>query len=240
MNAIAKRPQPGDTVPAHVSSGGKTWEQNITLKDGSMVVSREDLELLGGGNADKGRYQLRLMIKMERDRTPFLGPSTRPTSVRWPTQADEPAMLDLLMADIAENAACVAPPNENRVMEHIQLCTRKKLGAGGVIDGKDGKLVGCVLLMPNQWWWSKQYFYQEVVLFVHPDHRKGTSHIQDLLQFQRWWVDEQSKGFGFQVYLLCGVLGVNHVREKTMLYRRKFRQVGTAFLYPSPFRSDRT
>ncbi len=39
-------------------------------------------------------------------------------------------------------------------------------------------------------------------------------------------------------FLLCGVLGVNKVREKIALYRRHFRQVGIACLYPSPFERD--
>jgi hypothetical protein len=38
---------------------------------------------------------------------------------------------------------------------------------------------------------------------------------------------------------MCGVLGVSHVREKIMLYRRKFRQAGAVFVYPSPFAEDK-
>lgn len=239
MSAALKiRPEPGDRVTAHVATGNKTVVQQITLMDGSMVVSPEDLALLGNGSPEKGRTQLRLMIAMERDRSVASGPTEKPATVRAATPADEQAILDLLLLDVAENAAHVAPPDEARILAHIQHGTQKKGGIIGVIDGPDGKPVACCVMIELQWWWSRQYCFQELVLFVHPDHRKS-NHLRDLLNFQRWVSDAMTKNFGYRVYLLCGVLGVHHVREKIMLYKRKFRQAGAIFIYPSPFAGDR-
>jgi hypothetical protein len=227
-------------VRAHVTVNGKTRVEQVTLMDGSMVVSPEDLALLGNGSAEKGRYQLRLMIAMERQpaRQVVMGPTEKPATVRAAVPADEAALLELLMLDVKENAEQVAPPDEGRIMAHIMHCTRRKGGIAGVIDGPDGKPVACNLLVNCQWWWSNSWYYQELVLFVHPEHRKS-NHLRDLLNFQRWVSDAQTKGFGYRVYLMCGVLGVSHVREKIMLYRRKFRQAGAVFVYPSPFAEDK-
>jgi hypothetical protein len=212
----------------------------VTLDDGSLVISVEDCKLAGDGDAKKGRYNIRLMIAMDRkqpDRETFNGPTEKPATVRAAGPGDELGILALLLEDIAENAKHIAPVDEERVLELIQTGTRMKGGIVGVIDGPGGKPVAVCVMTTFKWWWSQQFCVQEHVLFVHPDHRRSR-HVQDLLQFQRWAVDAWTKSFGYRVYLLCGVLGVNNVREKVMLYRRKFRQVGAAFLYPSPFPKD--
>lgn len=220
-------------------NGSRQSNQKIVLPDGSMVVTADELALLGGGDARAGRQQLRLMIELERDRKTFVGPTEHPASVRRGGVEDRQAILELLMRDIAENAALVAPVDEQRVLDQIDSGMPDKAGMIGVIDGPEGKPIAVVIMVAMKWWWSQAYYYQEAVLFVDPAHRKS-DHIRDLLRFQRWFVDGMTKRFGYRVYLLCGVLGVNNVRRKIMLYRRQFRQVGSVHIYPSPFPGDTT
>lgn len=221
------------------------------LPDGSLVVIPSDLALFSETRTDvaRGRMRLRELIVAERDRNLPVMPIRRPPSVRIATEADEQAVLELLLLDVAENATHIAPPNEERIMQHIQAGTRgmqrirekaergegmdEPFGIVGVVDGPDKKPVAVCILIPSQWWWSRQFFLQEVVNFVHPEHRRSR-HINDLLDFERWVVDRWTKDYGFQVYMLCGVLGTRRLRSKILLYWRQFTEVGRAFLWPPP------
>jgi hypothetical protein len=166
-----------------------------------------------------------------------LGPAVKPASVRIAVPADEEAVMELLLADVRDNAERIAVVDPERIRWHLRMCTEMKGGICGVIDGPEGKPVAVCVLIPQQWWWSREWFMQEVVNFVHVDHRRSR-HIHDLIAFERWVADAQSTGFGHRVYVIMGVLGLNRVREKAILYRRKMRQVGWAFLYPCPFGDD--
>lgn len=240
--ALQERPRAGDRVRADVrrraSEGVSTRSEMITLPDGCMVLTADDLALLGNGDASAGRRELRLMLEMERDRSYVHKPVTeRPKNVRGATEKDEQALLALFMKDVAENAAHVAVPHEESVLEVIQAATRNKRGIIGVIDGPDGKPAGACIIHYAKFWWSKSWFLQDIALYVDSDHRKS-GYINDLLEFQKWVSDETTKGFGYTAPLICGVLGTHRVRSKIMLYRRKFRQVGAGFMYPSPYERD--
>ena len=205
------------------------------VPDGSLVLTREELSIFGDGDPARGAREIRLMIANERDRAINEQPCPRSASatVRLGKASDEDGIYELLKLDIAENAAIVAPANEEDIRATIKQALSKP-NIIGLIDGPDGKPVAVVMLICMKWWFSKAWYYQEVPLFVHPDHRKS-NHARQLIAFQRYWVDEMTRAFGYRVHLLCGVLGTKKVRAKTALYRRMFRQVGSVFLYPSPF-----
>jgi hypothetical protein len=209
-----------------------------TLVDGSMVIPPEKCARFSPtGDAAEGRKELRFLIEAENDREVRFGPAVYPKNVRIATEADEPAIFDLLMMDMAENAARVAMPDPERIMSHIQTGTRMKGTICGVIDGPAGKPVAVTLLVPMQWWWSREWHYAEMPSFVHPDHRKSR-YAHDLVAFQRAMGDKLSESYGHRIYVLLGVLGLKRVREKTIMIRRKMRQVGSAFLYPCPYGDD--
>lgn len=218
-------------------SASQPLHRQYTMPDGSMVIPPDKLARFGNGDIEAGRRELRLLLEVENDREVRVGPATKPASVRIATEADEPAIMELLLADVAENAARIAVVDPDRILMHVQLGTRLAGGITAVIDGPAGKPVAVCVLYPQQWWWSREWYFQEVVNFVHPEHRKSR-HIHDLIAFERWIADAQSVGFGHRVYVLMGVLGLNRVREKAILYRRKMRQVGWAFMYPCPFGDD--
>lgn len=206
----------------------------ITLRDdGALVVTPEQLARFGNGDVNQGRRELKLLIALEQDRDAAPDAKvSRPASVRIAGPVDEKNVLDLLLIDIKENADRVAPLDEGRILDMIQLGTHQRGGIVGVIDGADGKPVAVSVLCPMQWWWSRGWYIQEMVNFVHPDHRQSR-HIHDLIAFEMWVSDAWSKNAGYRVHLMCGVLGVRRIREKTAMYRRKLRQHGAVFLYPS-------
>lgn len=238
VSVEAPRAKPGDRVNAEVrTENGKTYFEQITLPDGSMVITPEQIARFGGGDLNKGRKELRNLIAIEQDKTIMHGPAQRPETVRWATQQDIDKIFKLVLADLAENAQIVAPIDEAKVLRSIKLSI---IGEGGfkgwscVIDGPEGKPVAVGLMLPAQWWWSNQWYWQEVVNYVHPDHRKS-HHIADLIEFERWAADKFSKNFGYRTFVFFGVLGWKRVRSKIMLYRRKLSMNGGAFIYPAPF-----
>lgn len=205
--------------------------QTKTTDDGGIYVSGEALARLGGGDVHLGRKELRAFLSANRESQIFAGPTEYPKNVRVAGPSDEQDVLELLLGDLAENATHICPVDKEKILGHIQVGTRRRGGFVGVI-GKPA--VAAVILVPYQWWWSNGWYFQEIVNYVHPDHRKGTKHASDLIDFAKWAVDEQTRGFGYPVRLLCGVLGAWRIHSKVALYRRKAWQAGCAFIYPAP------
>lgn len=203
-----------------------------TPDDGGCYIPREVLERLGNGDVKRGRRELRLLLADLQEPKTINGPTEKPATVRVATEADEPALLELLLVDLAENAKHIAPPNHERILETVRVGTRHQLGIVGVVDGPDGKPVAACCLIPVQWWWSQARYVQEVFLFVHPEHRQS-HHAVNLLQFEKWVVDAWSEGFGYRVFLLAGVTATSKVEEKVRLYRRFMNPVGQFFCYPN-------
>jgi hypothetical protein len=199
-------------------------------EDGGLYVTHEALTRFGGGDARIGRKELRAMLAAEREGVLYSGPTENPKTVRVAGPSDEADILELLKLDLADNAAHICPIDEEKVLSHIQVGTRRRGGFVGVI-GKPA--VAVVILIPRQWWWGNGWFFEELVNFVHPDHRKS-NHASDLIDFAKWASDFQTRGYGYRVWLLCGVLGGWRVHSKIKLFRRKACQVGAFFLYPSP------
>jgi hypothetical protein len=229
MNVMAKRkplPQPAQ-------------DGSYTIDNGSLVIPPHMLARFGNGDVERGRQELRLLIAAENDRAVKPSASVKPVNVRIGTPADEPAIMELLLQDCQENAAQVAVIDPERVRLHVQHATQMLGSICGVIDGPEGKPVAVCILAPMQWWFSTEWFYQEIVNYIHPDHRKSR-YIHDLIAFEQWIGDKQSEGYGHRCYVLMGVLGLVRVREKIILYRRKMRQIGAAFLYPCPWGNDRS
>lgn len=205
----------------------------VSTEDGDLVITRAELERFGNGDARAARKEIRAMLMAEVERKVPQGPTERPKSVRFATIHDEPAVFELVMAEMREVAEPVAPISEDKVIELIKRGTRGKLGFVGVIDGPDGVPVAVSVLVADQWAWSQQYLLQSIIHYVHPDHRKS-HHIDALLQFEAWLVDEWSKTWGYRVHLLSSVMSTRRIRSKMLLWERKFTRLGAFFIYPPP------
>lgn len=198
-------------------------DQSPSLPD-AYQVPPETVARLGGP------AQVRLLLADARTRAPLPERVEKPESVRLATIRDEPELLDLLLEDLEENATTVALPSIERIMTQIHLGTRGQGGFVLAIDGPEG-IDAAAIVIPTQWWWSKDLFLQEVVLYVRPRARK-TKAAADLLNYQRWLGQEMSDKLGYQIFALAGVTGVRHVRAKCRLYSRHMSQVGAFFMWP--------
>lgn len=202
-------------------------------EEGGLYITREQLEKFGEGNSKWARRELRAFLTMDRAAPTSQTPRDYPKAVRIAGSQDDAAILELLLVDLRENAAFIAPIDEDRVKAVISRGTNRRNGYAGVIDGADGKLVAVTILVESQWWWSSGWYLEEAVTYVHSDHRHS-HHSDALMTFGEWVTERHSKAFGYQIYFMCGVLGLTRFWAKTAKYRRKYMQVGSAFLYPSP------
>jgi hypothetical protein len=209
-----------------------TDEDTRAIVPGGYLVSDKQLLELGDGDIRRGRKRLRLMMIDLREQRKIMGPTAKPDGVRIATPEDEEAVLELLRVDHRENAIRVAPFDDERCLEYIRVGTRRRGGITAVIDGKGGP-IACTVLVPVQWAFSKSYYMQEVFNFVHPDHRTSDN-ADRLIDFAKWAVDEWSRHFGYQVYLLESVLSTKRTKPKQRLYRRRVNEMGALFLYPHP------
>jgi hypothetical protein len=199
-------------------------DQSLSQPD-AYTIPPETVARLGGP------AQVRLLLADARPRTRTSERVERPASVRLATIRDEPDLLDLFLEELAENGAHVAPPSIERIMQHIHLGTRGQGGFVPVIDG-DGALAAAAIIIPTEWWFSKDVFLQEVSLFVRPEARR-THAAADLLTFQKWLGQEMSDAAGHQIFALAGVTASRHAMGKCRLYRRHMSQVGAFFMSPS-------
>jgi hypothetical protein len=201
-------------------------------QDDGYLVSNETLIRIGRGSIGMGRIRLRLLLADERDRAPISGPAVKPAGVRLATEADEPAILKLLLEDLAENADRVAPASAERIMECITLGTRAKGGFVLVIDDEAGHPIATAILGTDQWWWSDQLFLREIVLYVSPRARSGHAG-SDLLNYEKWLSDQLSAAYGHRVFLLSGVTATQRGAPKMRLYARHMNPVGGFFVFPA-------
>jgi hypothetical protein len=139
--------------------------------------------------------------------------------VRFGALADEHALLDLLTLAHAENG--LFTQDNDRVRAMIHRATSRDHACVGVIEGAAG-LEGAIMMVMSQFWYSQDWHLEEVVNFVHPDHRR-TTHAKRLLEFARWI--QQRLG----IPLLAGILTLHRLEPKIRLYQRTLPQVGAVF-----------
>lgn len=199
--------------------------------DDGFYVEADTLARLGGGDVAKGRAELRLMLADRRERKPNNGPTAQPENVRIATIRDEPAILDLLLADIAENAKLIAPISIKRIMEQVTTGTRHRGGFCFVVDSPIGQPWAVAVLSPVKWWWSDNLFLSETSLYVAPEARHTTA-AMDLLQAERWITDEMTAAVGYQVYSFASVSSTYRNHSKLRLYLRGSNPAGGFTVYP--------
>lgn len=201
--------------------------------DDGFYVEAETLARIGGGDVAKGRAELRLMLADRREQKPHNGPTAKPDRVRIATIRDEPAILDLLLADLAENAEHVAPVSIARIMSNVTVGTRHRGGFCLVIDGPDGQPWAVAVMNAIQWWWSSESFLSETSMYVAPEARQTTAGA-DLIQAECWLSDmlTESNG-GKRIYVLAGVTATKRTRSKLRLYERSMNIAGGFCIYPS-------
>lgn len=219
-----------ETLPA--------WPDPATLQD-DYTVPHAMLVKLGRGDAMAGRRLLRTLIDIEVVHEPINGPTPKPDNVRLATIADEASLVELLRLDVAENAAHIAPSDDEALFTLVQAATRDIHNLGpakpsiGVI-GSPGQIEGAIFLQLQRWFWSSEHwFVEERLTAVRPDCRKSR-HAADLIRFARWFVDAMSEHTDVRVRLVLSVVATVGAGPKQAFFGRMLNRVGAIYSYPAP------
>jgi hypothetical protein len=113
--------------------------------------------------------------------------------------------------------------DDEKTREFISRATSRRYGVIGIIEG-DEALEGMICLIPDQLWYSSDWFLNEVFNFVHPDYRRSTR-AKDLIAFAKNISDEM------QLPLILGVVSNYRTEAKVKLYERQFPKAGAFFMY---------
>lgn len=152
----------------------------------------------------------------------------RPSTVRIATPKDEDEVMRLMRAAFAEQP--IFPLNEQRMRNNIRVCTERRGGVLGVIDGPNG-IEGYLIAVLGQHWYSDVWHLEELSNFVHPDYRKST-HAKDLISFVKWFAEQ------LQMPVVLGILSTKRLEAKIRLYQRQVRHVGAVFVYNTGHAGD--
>ena len=204
--------------------------------EGGIFISDEQLRRINP-DPKQARRDLRMLIADLREPKRRRGPVERPRSVRMAQPGEEEAVYELVYMAYRENGfmfALIDPPKVKRL---IHWGTHRERGMLlGVIE-RDGVIVATCSLAPEQFGWSQQWHLQDHWQYVHPDHRQS-HHVDALLDFECWCADEMSRGFGYPVYVVAGVLSTHRTRAKERVFQRHMNHVGASFIYPWPLGED--
>jgi len=113
--------------------------------------------------------------------------------------------------------------DDEKTRDFIERSTSHRYGVIGIIEGDEG-LEGMICLIPDQLWYSTDWFLNEVFNFVHPDFRRSTR-AKDLIAFAKNISDEM------QLPLVLGIVSNYRTEAKVKLYERHFPKAGAFFLY---------
>ena len=145
----------------------------------------------------------------------------RPETVRVATPADEEEIMRLMKSAFVEQP--VFPLNEDKIRQQIKLCTERKGGVLGVIDGPNG-IEGYIIGVLFQYWYSDAWVLEELSNFVHPDHRHP-GRAKALIEFIKWFSEQ------LELPLIMGIMSTQRLEAKIRLYKRQVRQVGAVFAF---------
>jgi hypothetical protein len=203
------------------------------VEDGGFFITAEQLARISP-DPRQARKDLRMLLADLREPKRIMGPTARPQSVRMARAGDTEPIFELLAGVYRENGHTFAPMDRGKIEGLIQKGIEQKDGVIlGVIETLTHGIVATCALMIAQFGWSRQWYLMDVWQCVHPDHRRSR-HADDLLDFECWLSDEMTRGFGYQVYLVGGVLSLTRPREKARLFARHMNFIGASFIYPLP------
>jgi hypothetical protein len=106
------------------------------------------------------------------------------------------------------------------------------IGTIGVIHGDDPEvpIEGMVGLVFNRYWYSRDWYVDEVFNFVHPARRKGNHHNRSLIDFAKK-ITTQFASTSPNMRLMAGILSTVHGEKKAKLYNRYLKQAGVFYVY---------
>lgn len=144
--------------------------------------------------------------------------------VRRAVPQDRSAILDLCKLNWAENGQfSLSVPKVEAMVD------RGFTGQGGVIGvvGEPNAIEGLIIMTIGQFWYTDDWCLEEILNFVHPEHRKST-HAKDMIAFGKRASDELG------IPLVIGVVSNERTRAKIELYRRQLGEMRGGYFIHVP------
>src|ERR1700727_1535932 len=102
-----------------------------------------------------------------------------PSVVRMARIGDEPAIFDFFV--LAWNDNGFFPISSKKTIDVIMKACRHEGVSIGLICDEKGKIEAATGVCLESYWYTDVYFLNELLNFVHPDHRRSR-HAQALLK----------------------------------------------------------
>lgn len=149
-------------------------------------------------------------------------------TVRLATIDDAEELYWFLLSDLGADNSLGFTPSLKKIWGHVHDCCTGKNGIAGVIDGPGG-IIGSIGIEVVQPWHSEDWFLSQVWQFVHPEHRHGTKHGEDLFAFAEYHRRYMCEHTGRDMILETTVMSRKRLAAKTRLWRRHGQQIGAMF-----------
>ena len=162
---------------------------------------------------------------------------TEISEVRLADLKDKEQLMELCRLYWSENA--MFPPNEAAIEDLVLACVTHEPTPGclnpgmiGVIE-RDDRIVAMIALRVTQVWYSRQPVIEDILFFVHPDHRRS-DYAKLLITYAKYMADELG------LPMMMGVISNIRTEAKVRLYRRQLPFCGAFFVYtPDSFIESR-
>lgn len=153
---------------------------------------------------------------------------TAASNVVLAKQGDEAKIFDFFVLAYQDNG--FFPLSSKKTIDMIMRACRNDGASVGLIKDHEGNIEAASGVILDQFWYSEFCFLNELINFVHADHRRS-QHAKALLKFQKDTALYLSKVLGYAVPIIPGVLTRKRLEPKMRLFQREFQQVGALFIY---------
>ena len=147
-----------------------------------------------------------------------------PSGLRMAAPGDEARLFALFVMAHAENGY-----GDIDVL-HVQDVIARGCRSDGVVialvDGPE-RIEAAIGLHPDKQWYSstdaKNWFHTDLLIYVHPLHRKSR-HAMKLLKFAQWWEHETN------MPVVLSLMPKDDFEDKERLFERFSRKIGALYM----------
>lgn len=155
-------------------------------------------------------------------------PAPDPYAVKLATPEDE-ERLYLYLVQLHHDNPMPFGYEPAKVLATIRQATERQGAVIGIIEGDDGEIAASVGLYPWSTYYSDEFHYAELWLYVRPAYR-GLGHDARLFDFMKHVQQTMQADLERPFYIQTAVTSVDRLPAKERLWRRHGPKVGAIFL----------
>ena len=144
-----------------------------------------------------------------------------PDGVRIARQGDEARLWDICMAAFENNGLGRLDPDA--VHATIAKGCEQRDGVVFAVIEEDGRAEAVLGLVWTKLWYSADWYWSDLLLFVRPEHR-GTKHAVTLVRFARWWATVTD------MHVELGIASLDDLERKEKFLGRHATRMGSFYV----------